>query len=164
MNFHFRRHAFHPVILRGAKGEVTESMRKTPELIWILQLRASPPCRMTWSSAAAGWWSVGMNTMTQPSTSLRGTFSHGRKFSFTFWKSGFCNFVQNDCGWRGIIESMDSATPWKMTWGWGEILREKSSSFSLERGTSIAHWIYVYCNSGQALHAEWHLGEVKEWK
>ena len=97
-------------------------------------------------------------------TLLMGNFSHGRKFSFTFWKSGFCNFVQNDCGWRGIIESMDSATPWKMTWGWGVILREKSSSFSLERGTSIAHWIYVYCNSGQALHAEWHLGEVTEWK
>ena len=34
-------------------------------------------------------------------TLLTGTFSHGRKFSFTFWNSGFCNFMQNDLRMKG---------------------------------------------------------------
>ena len=32
MNFHFSQHAFHPVILLGALGEVAESMRKNPRI------------------------------------------------------------------------------------------------------------------------------------
>ena len=116
MNFYFPQHALLPhVILRRAGGEVAESIRKTPEMIWILQLRASPPCRMTWLSAAAGWWSVGMNRMTQPSTFLRVTFSSERGFPISFWKSGFCNFVQNDMrmkveNWiNGFCNSMQNA-------------------------------------------------------
>ena len=36
--------------------------------------------------------------------------------------------------------------------------------FSRGRKFSFAYWNSGFCNSGQALRAEWHVGEVRDWE
>ena len=43
MNFYFPKHVLHPFILRGADGEVAESMRKNPRI----DMDSATPCIMT---------------------------------------------------------------------------------------------------------------------
>jgi len=96
MNLFFAKYAFHPLILRGAEGEVAESMRKNPRIDMDSATPGKPSVQNDMIGCCSGLV-IGSHEHDDPNlTLLTGTSPQGG-------------------GFPSLFETVDSATSCRMT-------------------------------------------------